>query len=76
MMGDMRPLRLAAASGLVLAVALVPGSCAKARNYTDPAGPLYVTRHARTPPARDFVRVVTFNIEREEGPVWALLRFD
>jgi endonuclease/exonuclease/phosphatase family metal-dependent hydrolase len=66
MMKEMRSFRLAAVLLAVLAAALAYGSCAKARNYTDPTGPLYVTRHARTPPAHDLVRVVTFNIKHAE----------
>jgi endonuclease/exonuclease/phosphatase family metal-dependent hydrolase len=63
MMGEMRPLRLAIAATLV-ALALAPGSCATARNYTDPTGPWYATQYGR--PAggtADAIRVVTFNIE-------------
>jgi endonuclease/exonuclease/phosphatase family metal-dependent hydrolase len=72
MMEEMRPSRLAAAAMLV-AVALAPGSCAPARNYTDPSGPWYATRYGRPAggtadvgpsafAATDAVRVVTFNI--------------
>jgi endonuclease/exonuclease/phosphatase family metal-dependent hydrolase len=54
----------AAIAPALLALALLAG-CAKARNYTDPAGPLYLG-HCGRPPAvasPEAVRVVTFNVK-------------
>jgi endonuclease/exonuclease/phosphatase family metal-dependent hydrolase len=51
----------------MLLAALLATGCAKARNYTDPAGPIYVGDGGRPPTtlsaADDDVRVVTFNVK-------------
>jgi endonuclease/exonuclease/phosphatase family metal-dependent hydrolase len=57
----LRALRLAA-----VALPLAGAGCGTAKNYLDPSGPLYETRHAAStpePPADRRLRVVTFNIE-------------
>lgn len=61
-MGRMRRTPLLSGS-LLAALAIVTSACARATNYTDPRGPLYLTRHGGTPDASDRLRVVTFNIE-------------
>jgi endonuclease/exonuclease/phosphatase family metal-dependent hydrolase len=62
----MRSLRLVPHLAIVTALALSPGSCARARNYTDPLGPRYTTRHGRGTIQHDLLRVVTFNIKHAE----------
>jgi endonuclease/exonuclease/phosphatase family metal-dependent hydrolase len=56
-----------AAVGLTLVLgAVLPRAAEKARNYTDPAGPLYATAHGRRPSVAggpDVVRIVSFNIQ-------------
>ncbi len=72
MMGEMRLVRWLSPLPLLLALVFGPGSCATARNYTDPSGPRYVTHYGRPPAAvveaaaHPLVRVVTFNIEHGE----------
>jgi endonuclease/exonuclease/phosphatase family metal-dependent hydrolase len=70
-MEEMRSIRFLAPLALLLALVFAPGSCATARNYTDPSGPRYLTHYGRAAvaaavrpaSARELVRVVTFNIE-------------
>ncbi len=62
-MGGMRRARLPILLALFAPAVALPGSCAHARNYTDPAGPRYATHYGGATGEHDTVRVVTFNIE-------------
>lgn len=75
----MRLARLVPLAVLLGLVALSPGSCATARNYTDPAGPWFATHYGRpadapsgaaeataATSAAGTIRVVTFNIKHAE----------
>jgi len=58
-------MRLSPRLAIILAALLAAG-CAKARNYTDPAGPIYAGDDGRPPAAvaaDDEIRVVTFNVK-------------
>jgi endonuclease/exonuclease/phosphatase family metal-dependent hydrolase len=71
----MRPL----VRGALLAAAVLATGCAKARNYTDPAGPILRGNAGRPPEAASTdqeIRVVTFNVKfaRHVDRAIALLR--
>jgi endonuclease/exonuclease/phosphatase family metal-dependent hydrolase len=63
----------------ILPVVLLAAGCAKARNYTDPAGPIYAGKGGIPPAAAGVdsdIRVVTFNVKyaRHVDRAVALLR--